>query len=172
MKSLYPNSILLLGSFNNPTGWYTPYIQTFGQAYNYVLNNNTNVKMMCDKYYGDQRFMWEQFRNYYGQSKIFGHFIHSRRDHQNYDGSSNYSMLFDKANNLSVYNLSLFHGDDGWPNKTSEFCSIAYQKGFLRKFGRMVTRYYRCIEGDCATCSEGGTWILYNTIFGPVLEVN
>lgn len=128
--------------------------------------------MMCDKYYGDQRFMWEQFRNYYGQSKIFGHFIHSRRDHQNYDGSSNYSMLFDKANNLSVYNLSLFHGDDGWPNKTSEFCSIAYQKGFLRKFGRMVTRYYRCIEGDCATCSEGGTWILYNTIFGPVLEVN
>lgn len=165
ITSLYPYSKLFLGSFNNPNGWYLPYVESFLHAYNYVLLNNSNTMMMCDKYYGDQRYMWNEFNTDYGSSRIYGHYIHSKRDY------GDFYELLTHANSLSVTNLNYFIGSDGWTDKTYEFCNSAWQREFLRRYSQEVTEWYKCTDYACETCqSEEGNWVLDHVTYGEIRE--
>ena len=157
ITTYHPNSLLILGSYSLPSGWYAFPIYTFGQAYNVVLASNSNVRMMCDKYNGDQRYHWEQFRAYYGSNRIFGHYIHSRRDHGDYE------ELIEKANSLNLINLWYFHGSDGWPNKTSEYCYDSWSNGWLTLWEHKQIHEYRCYYENPCDCDPDlpDGWYLY-----------
>lgn len=142
----HPSGKLLLGSYTLPDGWYAFPIMTFGQAYNRVINAYGNVQMMCDQYDGDQRYIWEQFNNYYGSNKVFGHYIHSRRD------KGDFGELIDKANLLNLYKLAFFHGSDGYPSETSNFAYNAWLKGWLIRLSHKQIIEYHCLYSNPCDC--------------------
>ncbi len=157
-----PNSVLYLSSYE-----YNVFLYPVSD-YRNIINLTSNTYIMCDWYDNgintwDQRNVWDGFRYVLG-SRNPSNWIHSRRDDGEFD------QLLGKANNLGINSLWLLIGNDGNTNNVDDFCYDAYQRGFLKRYYQKVIRYYRCIEHDCVTCSEGGTWILYNTIYGEIIE--
>lgn len=158
-----PNSDLYMGSYA-----YTPYLYP-SWDYRNIINSTSNTYIQCDWYDNefntyDQRNVWEGFKYILGNRNP-SNWIHVSRDYGEFD------QLLGKANNLGLTCIWLFIGSDGNPNNVPDFCYYAWQKGFLKKYIQKVTKYLRCIEGDCAICSEGGTWIEYNRIYGEIIEV-
>ena len=111
----------------------------------------------------DQRWNWEYYKNKYG-SKSKSNWIAAHRD------AAEFSDLLGKAQNLGLNEIWFYQNQNNMESVIQQYCLNAWVKGFLKRYVQKVTRYYTCIEHDCEICSEGGTWILYNTIYGNIQE--
>ncbi|MCB0748458.1 MAG: hypothetical protein KDC90_13430, partial [Ignavibacteriae bacterium] len=107
----------------------------------------------------DQRPLWSSFKDRYSNKNKFN-WISAKKDYPN----NEFQNLLGKALNQNMNEVWLFHDDSYNDAELASFCQSAFYKGFLKRYGLKVTKYYRCIEGNCAICSEGGTWTLYNVI--------
>ncbi len=154
LKFKRKNSFLIMASYHSPS-WFYSFLPpvTYGSAYSKVLKNTKNVQIMCDQYDGNQTSDWRKFLESYGTQKIFGHFIHSKND------SSQYSTLLDQKNfPFNVKRIFYFHGASGAPYKTADFCRIAWQKGWLKKYERKVLYYLKCIDENRNCINPQAKW--------------
>ncbi len=160
--------------------------------YSSVLQSKTNTRMMCDQYYDgtlfygdDQRPYWTWFKNNYGSSRVKSHWIHILIDGIQED----FTMLFNHANNLGIGELWLYAGDanpkwwevgaisatltaSNYESYLADYCLVAFNKGWLRKFIKRYKYMYHCPEyhGDPCWCSNNETgweleWIQYLGIY-------
>lgn len=164
----YPTSLLMLGSYKLPTDWYDILTgTTYGQLYSSILNNASNTRMMCDQYYDgtvfygpDQVPHWNAFKNSYGQSRVFTHWISGDID----GGEQNqFGYLLDAATNLGINNLWLFMGGSGNSSFIDWFCDVAHQKYWMNKYERRYCIEYRCSYSNPCECDPTlpDGWYIY-----------
>ncbi len=142
LEVVKPGAKLILGSYQL-TWWFYKFFPpvTYGSAYGEILDSTNNVLLMCDLYTGDQTSDWKSFYDTYGAENIYGHFIHSKID------SNEYVKLLDTTNFRSdIKRIFYFHGSNGAPGKTQEFCETAWRKGWMKKFEREFIYYLKCTD--------------------------
>jgi ATP-dependent helicase YprA (DUF1998 family) len=129
------------------------YLDPMHIYYFFELYYESNARIQCDAYDGDQRSIWTDFRNDEGV-KNPSNWIHSTRDCVNES-----SQLIGHANNLGLNSLWFFIGSDGNPDNIGAFCNAAWQNGWLKKYIRKWYDIYECTCPDgCTSWPPGGCW--------------
>lgn len=112
----------------------------------------------------DQRVLWADFKLRYGtKNKV--NWIGAHKDQDEFGELISAERAFN-TNELWLYDLQ-----NSTEVVVENFCKIAYNYGYLRRYMQKITVYSRCIEANCTICSNGGTWVEYNRIYGEIIEM-
>lgn len=163
----FPSSLLMLSSFKDPDTYNYYWGFTYGDLYLNILNNASNTRIICDQYYDgtvfygpDQVPFGEEYQEFYGQTKIFTHWISARID---YGEQLQYDYLIDAAENLGINSLWLYAGDSPSSSYIDRFCDAAHDNFWMDKYEKKYCLEYRCYFQDPCDCDPSlpDGWYLY-----------
>jgi len=166
--SVRSDAKFLVGSADNQ---YT----TFGSTLPYYLqfaNLTPNSGMMYSDYesgifnnINDQSEVWDFFKNYFGQTKVFTQWIGLDEDYHNL-GNVEYGRLLEVANDHNYSLIWLYAGGASELYKVDIFCGYAFQKGWLNKFERLWIYTCECSKTNPCDYNQNDLadgWVLSNT---------
>ncbi len=180
-------SKLFIASYKIASDW-----GNYCEDYKDVLTQKANTYMMCDQYYdggpfcsNDQRYYWAWFSSYYGYNRTPTNWIHLYIDGEDND----FYRLFWKANDFKRSTLWLYAGNKGdkycdngevltqslFNHYLPVFCDAAFKNGWLRKFVKRYSYWYKCPDefGDPCWCRDNNAgWVLDSIFYEGIFEVH